>query len=288
MKATLTILIALILSSLSNAQQFSFSVCLSDENGHSDTITLGYDPLASDSIDAAFGEVNIINNPWDSIFEARISPATYNGAPNLHVPVFHLKKQIVQFNPQPPYNPYQYSSSFPVFIEVYSAENRPVFLKWDSGLFADSSRNKSYFDFVPGVVCGAPICPLEMFDSLAIDGFLFDNSYYLNNNDTIWLIQFSFVSYTEVGLDELNSQQVNTKVYPNPADDFVTFDFEKTPNINCELLVFDCLGNKIRQEIYMGLMEKITLMISDFKPGVYLYVMKNSEGKITSGKFIKN
>ena len=53
--------------------EFSFDLYFEDALGNRDTVTIGYDPQATDGIDAQFGEENIISQPWDSVFEVRIS-----------------------------------------------------------------------------------------------------------------------------------------------------------------------------------------------------------------------
>jgi hypothetical protein len=54
-------------------QQFSFQMFFTDAAGNKDTITLGYDLAATDSIDAAFGEINILSVTRDTVFDVRIS-----------------------------------------------------------------------------------------------------------------------------------------------------------------------------------------------------------------------
>ena len=135
-------LFTLFIASMLHAQQFSFNLYITVSLGHSDTLVLGYDPMATDSIDAAFGEVDVSSQVWDSVFEARICPyGDWNFATQFQ-PAYETKKQIMHFIPQPPYSPYSSQLSTPFIIEIHSAAQRPYYLSWDSTLFADSSRNK--------------------------------------------------------------------------------------------------------------------------------------------------
>jgi hypothetical protein len=79
-------------------EEFSFELYFEDAIGNKDTLLLGYDPLATDSIDVAFGEVNIINQPWSSVFEVRAGDDNDIWHPPggvVQVPNYQSKKQII-------------------------------------------------------------------------------------------------------------------------------------------------------------------------------------------------
>jgi len=48
------------------AQQFAYTMTFIDTAGDTDRILLGYDLAATDSIDSAFGELNIITQPYNA------------------------------------------------------------------------------------------------------------------------------------------------------------------------------------------------------------------------------
>jgi len=77
MRKTKLILAIFFLSSVANSQDFSFDLIFTDAIGNRDTLVLGYDDNAGDSIDTIFGEKNIINTPWSNIFEVRISSENF-------------------------------------------------------------------------------------------------------------------------------------------------------------------------------------------------------------------
>ena len=54
-----------------NAQQFDCKMKFVDAVGHIDSLILGYDATATDSIDPAFGETNIITTPFTSGIDVR-------------------------------------------------------------------------------------------------------------------------------------------------------------------------------------------------------------------------
>lgn len=269
-----------------NAQQFSFDIYLSDSNGNSDTITLGYDANATDSIDLQFSEVNIVNNPWDSIFEARISPLSqYVGPINNFTPPFQSKKQILKYNPQPPFNPLSIQYSTPVFIEVYSRIGRPFSLHWNKMLFADSSRLHSGLYFINGI--NLPRYVVDN-DSLIFYNWYSDNSYYLKNNDTIWLLGFSFFSYSEVSINDNSQLQTDQIIaYPNPTRGIIYVAFNDKPQKNITVQIFDITGRFIRdaQDINQN---NYTLDISDLQNGIYILNIKSNEKFIKLIKIMKN
>jgi hypothetical protein len=71
MKKLLLLLFAIGWISICEAQQFSFQMRFVDAVGNLDSITLGYDPAATDSLDTFMGEVNIITTPYASGLDVR-------------------------------------------------------------------------------------------------------------------------------------------------------------------------------------------------------------------------
>jgi len=268
------------------AQQFSSDIYLSDANGNSDTITLGYDANATDSIDLQFSEVNIVNKPWDSVFEARISPLSqYVGPINNFTPPYQTKKQILNYNPQPPFSPLSIQFSTPVFIEVYSRMGRPFSLHWNKMLFADSSRMRSGFFFINGI--NLPRYVVDN-DSLIFYDWYSDNSYYLKNNDTIWLLGFSFFSYSEVGINDNFQLQIDPIIaYPNPTKGIIHIAFTDNPQMNIKMQIFDITGRFIR-DVQVIKQKNFTLDISDLQKGIYILNIKSNDEFSKSIKIIKN
>ena len=55
-----------------HAQEFAFELIFEDNAGNLDTLMLGYDSLATDSVDAAFGEANVVNEPFKPGLDVRV------------------------------------------------------------------------------------------------------------------------------------------------------------------------------------------------------------------------
>ena len=74
------------------------------------------------------------------------------------------------------------------------------------------------------------------------------------------------------------------RFFPNPATNFVTFEFQKGFDKGYSIQVFNFLGKKM----YEGPLStaRFTLNLSDYTRGVYIYQLKDKTGKVTeSGKF---
>ena len=57
---------------ISYSQEFKTTIWIEDTNGRIDSVTIGYDPLAKESINKIFGALDITNQPWNA-FEIRAS-----------------------------------------------------------------------------------------------------------------------------------------------------------------------------------------------------------------------
>ncbi len=97
MKKLLTITIILCLLSAAQGQSFSFQLFFSDAQGNRDTIILGTDDLATDTIDTALGEVNIIGLPIDSGLDIRITDEWRNRNWNQIPGTFHTILRLCRF-----------------------------------------------------------------------------------------------------------------------------------------------------------------------------------------------
>ena len=74
------------------------------------------------------------------------------------------------------------------------------------------------------------------------------------------------------------------RFFPNPATNFVTFEFQKGYDKGYSIQVFNFLG----KEMYVGPLAtaRTTINLSDYSRGVYIYKLKDKTGKIIEfGKF---
>jgi hypothetical protein len=74
------------------------------------------------------------------------------------------------------------------------------------------------------------------------------------------------------------------KFYPNPATSMITFDFQRGYDKSMNLQIFNFIGKKV-QEINIE-SPKTTVNLNDFYRGMYIFQLKDKNGKvIDSGKF---
>ena len=74
------------------------------------------------------------------------------------------------------------------------------------------------------------------------------------------------------------------KFYPNPAVGSINFEFQKSYNKTYSLLIFNFIGKKVID--LKPTEEKITVPLTDFYRGVYIFQLRDAKGNIVeSGKF---
>ena len=74
------------------------------------------------------------------------------------------------------------------------------------------------------------------------------------------------------------------KFYPNPATSFITFDFQKGFDKGYDIQVFNFLGKMVYEQ--KNVPEKTTLNLNDYNRGVFIFQVRDRDGRIvTSGKF---
>lgn len=85
--------------------------------------------------------------------------------------------------------------------------------------------------------------------------------------------------------DDLTAVDPILHFYPNPAVSSINFEFEKGFDKGYTIQVYNFLGNK---KMYDGAItaQRMTLDLSEYTRGVYIYQLRDKTGKITeSGKF---
>lgn len=74
------------------------------------------------------------------------------------------------------------------------------------------------------------------------------------------------------------------KFYPNPATSFINFQFSENYNDSYTLVIFNFIGKKVEDLKVTD--QKITVSLTDFYRGVYIFQLRDKQGNIIeSGKF---
>ena len=78
----------------------------------------------------------------------------------------------------------------------------------------------------------------------------------------------------------------HVKFYPNPATSLITFDFLKESDRGYSFQIFNFLGKKVFE---VPVNSKTILNLTDYTRGIYIFQLKDPNGKIVeSGKFQVN
>lgn len=299
MKSRLLLIISLLMCFVGYTQEFSFDIVFEDTVGNKDTITLGYDPSATDSIDAVFGEVNIKDKPFDSILDIRVAnkffEITDNGHHSTDPTKYHSKKSINKFTScSVPYT----NNANTILIK---AKHFPLTMRYNKEVFIDSCISHSlinpmnfehWFDIGSYYSVGPPamyITYLKDQNEILLDNFRYFSEiishppeFYIDNNqDTTYMLYFSFVSKYAMSLDvnEKDAQSPVIKLYPNPNNGYfsVIFNIENQV-INNELTVYGINGKAVYKEILRSNDNPINL--SHLPKGVYLVSVDVNSKKI--------
>lgn len=222
--------------------EFEFELYFEDAAGNKDTLIIGYDENATDSIDTSFGEINLINQPWSSDnFEVFITDRGIT-------PTIKTKKQIV--NP-PCTNDWQNWTYRSLFFSIKNAEF-PIQLSLNTNLLENHCLNGSFL--------AVDDDPRWWAYSFLHQSAVLEEPNYLNqyqdptDDKTIsyyWLIlaDSSQQSYI-LSIDDFDNNP-NLKVFPNPFDDEFTITSEysvsniQLSNLQGEAIQYERNGNTI-------------------------------------------
>jgi len=253
-----------------------------DAIGNRDSLTIGYDINGTEQIDTAFGEVNIIGTPLDSIFDVRISDAFFNNGNA----TFHTKKQIL---------PDSCSGwRFPIVSIDIKSKNWPITANWDNSLFSiECSEGSVFTSFHPGGwwdVGGFP-SDLNRVDLANENQVTFTSNYnptsgydenyaYINtSNDTIPVFWMAFGDSSLITLG-VESASIEFKSYPNPVKDLFYIDI---PNdFVKDVRLVDMVGRAKIVGFKNGYID-----MSSIQPGYYLIIINCNDGKAKNMKILK-
>jgi len=281
------LLLILALSQIVFGQEFSFQMNFEDSAGNKDSLTIGYDINATDSIDAIFGETNIISTPLSAGLDVRVTNEWYN---RMSLPsttgTFHTKKQIVD-------------KDFVPFINIDIFTNHwPVTASWDNLQFNNNVRNGSFFTSInPGGWwdTGSPSNLYKVdFKSTnqvtftsnisVFNGFFNDNYAYINgSSDTISVFWLAFGDSTSfpTGINKTRAQE-DIKIFPNPTSNYLTIQ-PTEPNLKIgQIQLFDLSGKE--QEIKLT---EDLVNLESISEGMYFMRLTLQNGQTVMKKIIK-
>jgi hypothetical protein len=208
-------------------------------------LTLGYDDNATSGLDPIFGETNSITQPWDSVFEVRITDEYWNRIfLQTGSGTFHLDKQIATKTN---------CDTWPYYPTIdIKTENFPVTISWDSTLFDNTCIKGSFitaieygmwFHVAPEFLSQKSSCKIANGNDINNPNA---GSYYNSTDgDNIYTIWFGFADFNllTASIDEPFINSVS--IAPNPFANSFTIDSD-TPFSAINLV--DAMGKNIRFE----------------------------------------
>lgn len=95
-------------------------------------------------------------------------------------------------------------------------------------------------------------------------------------------LMFATLGYTQTSRP--TQERPVVRFYPNPAVTQITFDFPKNADRNFTFQVYNFLGKKVHEQ--KDLPPKTTIDLSDYFRGIYIFQLRDKNGKIVeSGRF---
>lgn len=266
--------------------EFEFQLYFEDAAGNRDTVTLGYDQLATGGIDIDFGEVDIIGHSWDDSLDVRIGNIVYHGGSpwdgiggewclqpddtaifdcSIDTNTYLLKRQIMPSICSSGNN----NSIRRATVQFYTP-SYPVVVRWDKGLFDNTCGgsifmgNSDHYNWDSGNVIFLSSTDYLEFndlgDSLKIDNIEIPLPAYYSGNKKIGTLQFEFREVNTSGIQNLIVH--NNDIYPNPVRNHEYLHV----NLNGNFEITD-LNGKI---IQTGEIKNKKIFISSIQKGLYL------------------
>jgi len=264
-----------------SAQEFSFTLHFEDSVGNTDSLVLGFDEMGTHLIDEAFGEENIIGQPWNDDFEVRVTDQWIQSMGGASI---HSKKQII--------NRFDDEHSI-VGIDI-KTDNWPVKASWEETLFTEAIEFSVFTSIHPGGWwdTGSPSNLSRKF--LSSDGMVafsnnvhvqgcLDNAYcYLTEEEeevsNFWL---AFGNYNYTNTKEVQWPD-KVSIFPNPTSGQVRFKSFLGQYTADKVKLFDQWGNVLLEKDQVS-----SLDINHLPPGVYLVVITNSNGQQLAERLVK-
>lgn len=251
----------------------SFQLYFEDLSGNKDTIIVGWDSLATDSVDANFGEIDISNQPWNSTFEVRtLQKGFINGS--LEV-IGESKKSILRKRDQ-------YSV---VFIKIIKGALEEVNMTWDATVFNDSLISGSFLELTE---TADP--PTWIKVNIQNGQFVFadNNPPFTNCNGQVCEATFKLIFAKNfpgyISLEEV--KQLEFEVFPNPTSNEFTIHIPNSSNLRKSTFkLINALGVVVLEKQTNAVNTKLSL--ENQPNGMYFVQLKGSNSTVLTKKIIK-
>jgi hypothetical protein len=273
-------------------EEFSFTLYFEDAVGNRDSLILGYDENGTQFLDEQFGEVDISNEPWDSVFEVRASELyidpEFIASPQSWIfppPQFMSKKQIIEKCECCHSDVFFSLNSLGINVK---SNNYPLKITWDSGLFeTDSCLMGTHLSTNVYTMVPHTNIPLN----LANGNMPFESWYSSEHsispaNDTINVLYFTFSKPHPLSVNDKDDEKsTDFKLYPNPTSDKLYFEINNPSEVK-EIEIIDLLGRVKSVFTFQQLKSNDFIPVSDLNQGRYFLKIYSTSGVVTK-QFIK-
>ena len=275
----------LIIFDASCQEEFSFELYFEDAVGNRDTLIVGSDEDGTQGLDTIFGEENISEIPWDSIFEVRASPVILED--DMPPPTFQSKKQIVgKVCPILCTSVFADSENSPALSVNLKANYYPVIVSWDKNKFnEDSCHYGSYIKCIFIIdIPGEHYLREE--DSMYVGESCFESSpkYYTDENDTIINFLLEFCSERTGSVKAFNKEK-QIIMSPNPSNDFISIHLSNT--LIKGVSVHSLTGKELINSSVESFETVEKVDISSLSPGSYIVYINTNEGYYSRRLIVK-
>ncbi|MEO5569500.1 MAG: kelch repeat-containing protein [Bacteroidia bacterium] len=141
------------------------------------------------------------------------------------------------------------------------------------------------YDFISGT--WMPVAPFgggirEGAVGFAVNSFGYMGTGWDGSNKNDWWVFFP--PFT--GVENFSANDMDVKIFPNPANDYVTIKFNTSHTAKTTLSLTDLSGRKITQWNLMNSTNEIRLSLSDVASGFYLLKIKTTQNSQSQKLFI--
>jgi hypothetical protein len=95
----------------------------------------------------------------------------------------------------------------------------------------------------------------------------------------------SCLNLSSVGIQKIEQQQLDLKVYPNPANDNLYIEFKEAKE-KTTVEIFDMLGNVVKGAIFNNASKYISIPVENLSRGIYTVRIKTGNSFVVK-KFVK-
>lgn len=228
------IILLSLISAISYSQEFKSTIWLEDTNGRVDSVSIGYDPAASESIDEIFGALDITSQPWNE-FEIRASQIDVteiiNGEdvtkprPIEELSRYQTKTEIIPKNCLDVIEVTNQAGYIPFITLFITTDRYPIKIKWNDIDYETDCLSRSVIsDWPISTWWDIPCC-----NNLEINNtkFVSSNEFIINNHigmqvvnenlDTLIMLNIALIDGINTNTENL-SDESNYMIYPNPSN----------------------------------------------------------------------